>query len=433
MDQETIKYKLQSVKKFYFLEYFYLLLHCVKNYYNETDIIYNFIKLKNKFQLGESKYKKISTIDEKNIVIGNVRYEYTLKQVIEESLAYNLIKESQEIFATSLYSLTEVGESLLKLYEGGNTHEFNSKLFTMMEANYNAFNYLIKFLYQNNSNHNGLLIFPVYSPLKLKMKKNQIKLGLDIQNYLKLLNDQIQKDALLYLGKKLSQIKDFDKTNNLILETLIYSNLITRDLTKEFEPKNYNIIVKKIRNYWINYFLKNIYNFEFSFTSFEIWMYRGKQFGVLNATEFYPYFNGKIVYPISILTNTCKNKDFVELYKYQHDKLFIHYPNWDTNHENFVKVLTESYFDLKKKLYRNNYFINLSALREVVCFKLKLSQYHFDVFLEKAYLLSLKRILKINISLEIDKLPQETNAVYLIREPVMVDGKYRNIIAIDII
>jgi hypothetical protein len=34
--------------------------------------------------------------------------------------------------------------------------------------------------------------------------------------------------------------------------------------------------------------------------------------------------------------------------------------------------------------------------------------------------------------LEVDKLPDETQVMYVQREPVMVDGKYRNIIAIDL-
>jgi hypothetical protein len=34
--------------------------------------------------------------------------------------------------------------------------------------------------------------------------------------------------------------------------------------------------------------------------------------------------------------------------------------------------------------------------------------------------------------MEVDKLPEETKAMYLTKEPVMIDGKYRNIIAIDV-
>ena len=48
------------------------------------------------------------------------------------------------------------------------------------------------------------------------------------------------------------------------------------------------------------------------------------------------------------------------------------------------------------------------------------------------YRLNLQSKLQIKIALEVDKLPEETKAMYLTREPVMIAGKYRNIIAIDI-
>jgi hypothetical protein len=59
---------------------------------------------------------------------------------------------------------------------------------------------------------------------------------------------------------------------------------------------------------------------------------------------------------------------------------------------------------------------------------MRISEYLFDKFLSYAY----HQRLKIKISLEVDKLPDETQVMYVQREPVMVDGKYRNIIAIDL-
>jgi hypothetical protein len=60
---------------------------------------------------------------------------------------------------------------------------------------------------------------------------------------------------------------------------------------------------------------------------------------------------------------------------------------------------------------------------------MKITEYLFDNFLGYVYH---NKHLKIRISLEVDKLPDETKVMYLRREPVMVDGKYRNIIAIDL-
>ncbi|MCI5151201.1 MAG: hypothetical protein D3916_17765, partial [Candidatus Electrothrix sp. MAN1_4] len=75
---------------------------------------------------------------------------------------------------------------------------------------------------------------------------------------------------------------------------------------------------------------------------------------------------------------------------------------------------------------------NLVSLREIVCLRLKISMQSFEDRLNEIYLLNLSGQLRISISLEVDKLPEETSAMYIKHEPVMVDGSYRNIIAIDV-
>jgi hypothetical protein len=70
-------------------------------------------------------------------------------------------------------------------------------------------------------------------------------------------------------------------------------------------------------------------------------------------------------------------------------------------------------------------------LREKVCFRMRIPSYHFNECLEKTYLMNLRGEMDAQISLEADRLPHETNAMYLKREPVLVNGKYKNIIAID--
>jgi hypothetical protein len=69
-----------------------------------------------------------------------------------------------------------------------------------------------------------------------------------------------------------------------------------------------------------------------------------------------------------------------------------------------------------------------------VCYRLRISEAVFGTFLDHTYKLNLAGKLggRISISLEVDKLPEETKAQYLVKEPVMIDGKYRNIIAIDV-
>ena len=93
-------------------------------------------------------------------------------------------------------------------------------------------------------------------------------------------------------------------------------------------------------------------------------------------------------------------------------------------------VLVNGYFDLKRRVRYN--FVNLVSLREIVCFRLKISMHTFEETLNEIYRLNISGQLNIHISLEVDKLPEETSVMYMKREPVMVDGSYRNIIAIDV-
>ena len=148
----------------------------------------------------------------------------------------------------------------------------------------------------------------------------------------------------------------------------------------------------------INYLLKEIYKYPYSFSSFDIWIYRAKQIGIFHVTEFYPGFNGRILYPTSILANNVISDDFENVFEYKNgESLFIHSPNTNNekNMEDFVKELANSYIDAKET--HGNYFTSLADLRERVCYKLKFSAFIFDRFLENAYKLNLQGKLRINI------------------------------------
>jgi hypothetical protein len=95
----------------------------------------------------------------------------------------------------------------------------------------------------------------------------------------------------------------------------------------------------------------------------------------------------------------------------------------------FIDALFSYYIEFKR--IRKTQYINLADVKEKVCFKLRIPSYCFDKLLNSAYLTNLKGELKIQISLEADKLPQETSAMYLKREPILVNEKYKNIIAIN--
>jgi hypothetical protein len=225
---------------------------------------------------------------------------------------------------------------------------------------------------------------------------------------------------------------DINEGEAQLISKLKDSKLIDDDYSKKFDQLNYNLITKRVRDFWLNYFLKTIYKINLSVSYFDLWIHRGKQLGIINTTEFYPDFDGKIVYPISILsTKMVNNADFSSIYKYPNNEiLFLHKPNLDTSMDEYIRILYDSYLDLRNRY--KSLFINLADLRDIVCYKWKISSDTFIEFLQKAYLLNLQNEIRINISLEADKLPEETQAVYLKREPILIDNKLRNIISINL-
>jgi hypothetical protein len=412
---------LSSVRKFYLLEYFYVLLNSVEKYSDLDQIFELFKALKEEHRLGESKYKKL-TVDNQNLSqVQLVRYQYTFEKVIAESVEYELIiQDGKKIF------LTENGKILLDQYEEG-FEFFAVSLFKLMEGKYEAFRSIIELLYSTSKTKTGLFIFPIYSPIQLHFNRSKIRTSADIKKYSQTLVKRLEQDIRQYLGES----RDLSSENAKLLENLIEDELIPRDLNAEFPQNKYNAITTRFRNYWLKYFLQEIYHYEFYLSSFEIWTYRAKQIGIIHATEFYPYFNGKIIYPTSVIIKSTPSRDFEKIYEYSDGfGLFVHKPNIEENQEKFIDYLVKAYFDLRKT--NRSYFISLSALREMVCYNMKISEYIFEQFLDSVYRANLSGKLKIKISLEVDRLPEETKAIYLKQEPVMVDGKFRNIIAIDV-
>jgi hypothetical protein len=426
MSRMKVTYRIQSVKRFYFLDYFYILLESIDRYQKLEDIFQSFLSLKQRHSLGESKYKKLTTDTDQISKEKIRRYIYTFNEVLTEALEYKLIRRDT---GDDDFHLTTIGEELLANYQekGKGSRYFNQSLFKFMEKKFGAFHYLIDILYKANKQLPGLLVLPSYSPRKLGFERSNIRTTGDIYDYSVTLTKQLQKDIRDYLG----ETRKLGTENDKIMSRLIETNLLSIGHNTQFDSSKYNVITKRFRDFWMNYFLKEIYGYAYSMTSFDIWTYRGKQMGIIHATEFHPYFNGKIVYPLSVIMNSVQSKDFTELYTYADEsKLYVHQPKWEENKDKFVDSLTNAYFHLRRT--SRSYFVNLLSIREIVCLNMKISEKIFEDFLNITYRLNLAGTLKIGISLEVDKLPEETQAMYLTQELVMVDGKYRNIIAVDV-
>lgn len=412
----------QMAKKFYFLDYFLILLQSCK-FYGEKDLIFaRFKELKDKMRLGESKYRKLTLENEQLTETQERRYRYTFEQVIEESKSYGLVNEDSRGLR-----LTTTG---LKCLESAETdrENFSQEILVLMESKFSAFYHLVKFCYEQNKVKNGLLIFPIYSPRKLGFEKSEMRLTKDIVAYSNKLKKQLRLDVEKHLGKS----PDLKSVDDSLWEKLVKDKLVGLKGGDPFDVKKYNSIISRFRKFWLNYFLKNLYNYPFSYFTFSIWVERGKQLGIVYSTDFYPGFDGKLVYPTSIISKNVGNEDLKNSFTYStNESLFIHKPEWnnEANQNRFIDVLLSVYVDLKAE--RRMYFVRLADLRDRVCNILRIPSFVFNEFLQRTYTQNLKGLTRVQISLEADRLPQESNAVYLKREPVLVNGEYKNIIGID--
>ena len=390
-------------------------------YGNREQVFDSFKLLKQKHGLGESKFKKL-TADPENLTETQLsRYRYTFNQVIEEAKGYRLVSEGED----KILRLTDAGKHLLAKY---GLDSYNHELLRLMEADSGAFRYLIRQMYGANPANPGLLIFPVYSPYQLDFSREEMRTTADMRRYGDVLAKRLERDIDTYLGKHV----DLREKNEELIHRLVESALLSRVDSELFSPKKYNAIVSRFRARWLNYFLKDIYQYDLSLSAFDIWIYRGKQIGIIHATEFYPGFFGRLVFPTSVIERETRSSDFRELYRYSDNRtgLYVHVPLDGEGQDRFVDFLWKGYLSLRRT--HRSYFINLSALRELVCYNMRISERVFEMLLDQAYKHRLTGNLRIHISLEVDKLPEETKATYLKQAPVMVDGKYRNIIAIDL-
>lgn len=424
MENKFVKPIPQKVRKFYFLEYFYVLLKSAENATREDRVFEQFLVLKSKHRLGESRYRK-RTVETETTPNRMIRYQYTFGQVLAEAEDYGLVDvQENHIF------ITRTGKQAIEKYENNGSRGpivFNQYLLKFIEDKFHAFRYLIEQCYKNNPSRSGLLIFPIYSAHRLGIKRDSLKTANDLRGYFDTLRNRLEEDIHEYLN----QSRDLSSKNTELIDNLIQAKIVPDKPSNEFNPRRYNAILKRVRDFWLKYFLQDLYDISISLNAFEIWAYRAKQIGILHITQFYPDpdFSGRIVFPFSIIKEQTTDLSFKELHFYPDGKkLLVHLPDWKNQHvqEEFLRQLHDAYLDVRQ-LARSN-FVNLMNVRERVCYSMRIPEYLFDRFLGYAY----HERLRIRISLEVDKLPDETNVMYQRREPVMVDGKDRNIIAIDL-
>ena len=102
----------QPSKKFYFLEYFYVLLKSIE-YSPKLDRAFEqFLELKQQHRLGDSRYKKLTGDVDASSPAARVKFEYTFQRVLREAEDSGLVSVND-----NTASITSAGRRVLVLYE----------------------------------------------------------------------------------------------------------------------------------------------------------------------------------------------------------------------------------------------------------------------------------------------------------------------------
>ena len=153
MKKETAT--LLNAKRFYFIEYYALLLEAIDKFALVTQAQRDFIKQKNSNFLGLSRYRKISTnVEDGTLLKSKDQYEYTFSQVLLECKDFSLVAENKE---TKEFLLTDDGQKLLNAYKEDKVL-YRKLLLKIMEKKYNAFQYLLNKFYNISPQKSGLII-----------------------------------------------------------------------------------------------------------------------------------------------------------------------------------------------------------------------------------------------------------------------------------
>lgn len=422
----TEEWKKGSLRNFYFLDYFYILLEACAH--RSLDPFERFVLLKNTHALGESRYKVRVQRSLAPNPVQTGRYRYTFRQVVREAEDYGLVEHVLSEKNLDFVMLTNRGRMFLMTYQTDGPLAFYEQMLAAMEQQSQPFRRLIDSVYKSRAVKRPMLVFPMYSASLLGYPLKRLKTSGDVQEYLHALCQRLTEDNIRFLKTQ----RDLMEPNRKLIHRLIDSELIGISQSSQFDTTKVNKLQKRVRDHWINYYLKEVYEFDLTLTAFDIMVYRAEQIGIMQATEFFPNFNGRIVYPTAVLAKNSSNENFDDVHRYADEMhLFRHHPKWTGSQDEFVNMLVTSYFELRGR--RGVFFVNLLALKELVCYGLRISDLVFEELLNEAYRLNLQGHLKIHISLEVDRLPSETTAMYLKQEPVMVDSKPRNIIGIDVL
>ena len=400
--------KKMGVKRFYHLDYYYYLAFLLGKNFNNFDEI---------FKATIQHQNELSDISTSINSRDKFKTEYQIKSAIEEMIRFNLFKLIDKINI----EFTAEGIVFYGYIMERNFIAAEKMLCQKMESHYGQPSQLINYFRGLNKLGNGLVVFPRPSPSALNFSTEAIITGNKLEDYCRACSEYSSNEIYKFMGI-------------LISKEAIFFRLFTL-LNAYFERMDYRKqsinIPREVKTIMYSFYIDTFLEGKFEAITFDIWIKRAKELKILNSTELFPGFNGLIIYPISVLVpQKINNEEFVLMaITNKNEQLFRYEPKWERFKERYVQVLWDNYIELSRS--SKNFFVSVQDLRDIVCFKLQISENTFAKFLGNAYNETMNEIIRqFKISLEVDRSPQERTFKNSKRYPILINNVPKNIIGI---
>ncbi len=344
---------------------------------------------------------------------------YTLTSVLQECLAFDLIKEHGGRF-----TLTEEGFDLLELFINRKQDPYAIRLAQKMEASFGGLSLLISELFRINPS-TGLLVMPKPTAFELGLSNSSLlENSKYVKDYSTRFSERAMEDFQKYMPASALRPLNQRKVEQHLQERL------SEELERFKRLGHHHINIQRtVRNIMTSYYVQTFFAKKIDRVSFEVWSARAHQLGLINTSEFFPDSFCKIVYPTSVIRKQAP-ASFRKVAPCRDSALaiFSFNPTFDSMKEQFVETLWTTYSQLSQT--QSSLYVSVLDIRDIVCYKLQLNELIFRQFLERSYRMSINKNMRWDISLEVDRLPEERVFVKSRRFPILINGLPKNIIAI---
>jgi len=161
------------------------------------------------------------------------------------------------------------------------------------------------------------------------------------------------------------------------------------------------------------------------------WCPRLESLELLFYTDWHPWVNGRLLFPVSVFRSSAPPEEFEPLQAVQHPDnrvLWLHQPKWATVRRSFLQTLISVHHRIT--MNTETIYVSLLDVRDEVCRQLRLSPLTFDVLLGYAVRELPSDDFPWSVALETDIREELTTGSGQYRRPVYLDGVPHSLIGL---